>query len=81
MTSSILPAATPALGRMIDITVIIMKAMTIIIEYARNAVIAPTCISPVSILWEAIQMIATPSIFIIRTMIGCINVITLLVNS
>ena len=42
MTSSIRSAATPALGSMMDMTVMIKKDMTIIIEYVMNAVIAPT---------------------------------------
>ena len=81
ITSSILLAATPALGISIDITVNIINDITIIIEYVRNAVIEPTCIFPVLIRCDATHTIATPSKFISIMSSGGIKVITLLVNN
>ena len=48
-TSAIRPAATDARGIMIDIIVIIMKAMMICIAYCMKAIMLPTCITPASI--------------------------------
>ena len=79
--SSIRPAATAARGSMIDIIVSIRKDITIIMAYVMNAVIAPTCIVPSSILCAPNQTIPTVSTFIIIIMPGIIKVMTRLVNS
>ncbi len=81
ITSSIRSAATAALGSMIESIVSIRKDITIIIEYVINAVMAPTCILPASILCAPNQTIPTVSRFMISIIPGIINVITRLVNS
>ena len=80
ITSSILFAATAALGSIIDIIVSIKKDITICIVYVINAVIAPTCNVPSSILLEATHTISTVIPYIINVIIGIINVITLFVK-
>ena len=80
-TSSIRSAATAARGSIIDIIVSIKNDMTIIIAYVINAVIAPTCIFPPSILLAPNHTIPTVRTFIIIIIPGIINVITLFVKS
>ena len=80
-TSSILSAATAALGSITDIIVSIKKDITICIAYVINAVIAPTCILPLSILCAATHTIRTVSPYMIKVMQGIINVMTRLVNN
>ena len=81
ITSSIRSAATIALGSIIDNIVSIRNDITICIAYVINAVIEPTCITPLSILWAPTHTIPTERQFIISIITGIINVITLLVKS
>ena len=80
-TSSILLAETAALGSIIDIIVSIRKDITICIAYVINAVMAPTCMLPLSILCAATHMISTLIPYMINVIRGIINVITRFVKS
>ena len=81
ITSYILSAAIPALGRNIAMLAIMRKEKTISIEYAMNAVIVPTWSSPMSILRAATHVIHTlsPYMMIMRT--GVMDIIVLLTNN
>ena len=81
ITSSIRSAATIALGSIIDIIVSIRNDITICMAYVINAVIEPTCITPLSILCAATHTIPTERQFIISIITGIINVMTLFVKS
>ena len=80
-TSLILSAATPALGSIMDIIESIRKDMMMSIVYVINAVMAPTCNVPSSILWAATHSISmlTQNIRSIRS--GIMKVMTLFTKS
>ena len=80
-TSSIRSAATPALGSITEIIVIMRNAMTICIVYVINAIMSPTCICPRSIPFAPIQTMRTVIAFIISIMAGIIIDITRFVKS
>ena len=80
-TSSILLAATAALGSIIETIVSIKNPMIIIIEYVINAVIVPTSITPWSIFFAATQIIRTETPFITNISAGIINDMALFVKS